>query len=140
MISSSGRPTATPPRPVRNTRRFSLKDAIFVCPPLLFLLPIAERFGRDDIEEERVERVAAAREALLDIPQDGQVLRPLAAPHREAIHLLDEARLELARRDEELAQLGRAIERAHAVERAVAADGARGVALVVRPVLARLVV
>src|SRR5262249_49496676 len=106
----------------------------------LFLPPEAERIARGHVDQELIEVVIVVFELRSEALQDRVVLRHLSSSDREAVHLGDDARLEDAGGEELVREAGRAVERAHPGELAVAVDRALGLVHLGRPERARFVV
>src|SRR5688572_23016424 len=88
MISSTGRAMATPPAPRRNVRRFIVRAMSVLLPA------VEERVVGDERQDELVERIAVLAEGRLQVVEVAHVLVARVVPHREAIDLRDEARVE----------------------------------------------
>src|SRR5215471_49012 len=119
ITSRTGSAIAAPPMPLKNARRGSLNAMS------LLLHAEAEAVARHEVDHQLVEGVLVALEVLPERGDGLVVLHRFAPPHREAIELGHDARLEVAARDELVGEARRSVEGAERRELAVAGDDAR---------------
>src|SRR5712671_3420109 len=106
MTSRAGSPTATPKAPLSMVLRFSLKDAIASS----FLGAVDEGGAGNRIQHQFLERPVLLLKERRQNVERRLVGVEFATAHRVAIELFHDARLEVARADEQIGETGRAVE------------------------------